>query len=115
MKAISINLVSNIAVINFELQKIISDQDIAAVGKGFDEVALDVVKVILNFSNVQFFSSAMIGRIIMFRKKIGGDNLKLCCLQPTIRDVFSITRLDKLMPIYDTEEDAIGAYMKEDK
>lgn len=113
MNIISIKLISNIAVISFEQSKIISDADIAAAGKGLNEVSVDAAKIVLNFNKVQFFSSAMIGKIIMFRKKIGGNNLKLCCLNETIHDVFSITRLDQLMKIYKTEEEAVAAFAKE--
>ena len=70
--------------------------------------------VILDFQAVQFMSSAALGMLIRINKKCKEFkiNLKLCSIDPEIKQVFKITGLDKVFSIYKNGEDAAAAFAK---
>src|SRR5262245_53124897 len=55
-------------------------------------------KILLNFSNVEYLSSAALGVLITLNKALheGGGRLILCNIDPQIYEVFEITKLDKV-------------------
>ena len=67
-------------------------------------------KIVLNFANVGFLSSAALGKLIMLYKKVAVRNgsLKLCCIAPDIRELFTMMNLDRIFTIYGTEGEAIA-------
>jgi anti-sigma B factor antagonist len=69
-------------------------------------------RILLNFQNVRFISSAPIGVLINLNKKAQalGGKVKFCCLDPDIVDIFRHTSVLQLFDIYDTEEDAIASF-----
>jgi anti-sigma B factor antagonist len=71
-------------------------------------------RVILDFRNVKFMSSSMLGKLVQVHKKAGEFKvkIKLCGIDPEIRQVFKITRLDKLFDIEADEAAARAAFMK---
>lgn len=106
-----------VLVVNFTQGKILSDVVIAAIGRellDLGEKAAAGKKLLLNFRGVSFMSSAMIGKIVLLHKKCKKDGIdvKLCEISDGIREVFTITRLDKVFDILDTEEKAIAKFNK---
>lgn len=71
-------------------------------------------RVILDFRNVKFMSSSMLGKLVQVHKKTieFKVKLKLCSIDPEIRQVFKITRLDKLFAIEADDATARAAFMK---
>jgi anti-anti-sigma factor len=71
-------------------------------------------RVILDFRSVQFMSSSMLGKLVQVQKKCKEFkvHLKLCAITPDIKQVFKITKLDKLFEIEDDEASARKAFMK---
>jgi anti-anti-sigma factor len=71
-------------------------------------------RVILDFRNVKFMSSSMLGKLIQVHKKASEFKVKLkfCSIDPEIRQVFKITKLDKLFDIESDEAAARAAFMK---
>ena len=71
-------------------------------------------RVILDFRNVKFMSSSFLGKLVQVHKKTMEFKvkLKLCSIDPEIRQVFKITRLDKLFDIESDEASARAAFMK---
>ena len=67
------------------------------------------VNLILDFRNVQFLSSAVLGLLIRVSKKVyeGDGQLRLCNIQSKIHEIFKITRLTKIFDIYPDLEGAI--------
>jgi anti-sigma B factor antagonist len=57
--------------------------------------------LVLDFSNVEFFSSAVLGLLIKVHKKIceRKGHLKLSNVKPDVYKVFEITRLNKVFDI----------------
>ena len=71
-------------------------------------------RVIFDFRNVKFMSSSMLGKLIQVHKKAGEFKVKMkfCSIDPEIRQVFKITKLDKLFDIEADEAAARAAFMK---
>ena len=112
MSRIQVSESANISVVRFQDQKIIDPEAIQELGQElFDLVEReDRKKLVLNFENVEFLSSAALGKLITFEKKAkrNDSELILTNISPEIFQVFAITNLDKLFQIKDTEADALA-------
>ena len=62
-------------------------------------------KIVLDFSNVEYLSSAALGKLITLDKKVKAarGKLRLCSIRPDIYEVFAITKLNKLFQIHDVQ------------
>jgi anti-sigma B factor antagonist len=71
-------------------------------------------RVILDFRNVKFMTSSMLGKLVQVHKKAREFkvHLKFCSIDPEIRQVFKITKLDKVFEIEPDETAARAAFMK---
>lgn len=69
-------------------------------------------KVLINFENVEFVSSAMLGVIVRVNNqcRVDGVILKFCCFSKVIKDIIRIAALHRLLEIYDTEAEALAAF-----
>lgn len=69
-------------------------------------------RMLLDFSNVRFMSSSMLGRLVMLSTKCknAGVDLKLCCLSDDLAKVFTITNLRKVFDIQKDREKAMKAF-----
>jgi anti-anti-sigma factor len=102
-----------VAVVTFNDSKIIDEQEI----QEFGQELYDLVeregrkKIVLNFGNVEFLSSAALGKLIGFDKRVKQNHaeLMLSNIRPEIYEVFAITKLTKLFDIKDDEADALAA------
>jgi len=72
---------------------------------------LDCQKLVLDFSNVDFLSSAMLGKLISINRKMKekGGILRLCGVCPNIRLIFKYTDLETILDIRDSQSDAVEA------
>ncbi len=70
--------------------------------------------LLLDFSAVEFLSSAALNKLIILDKKVKaqGGQLKLCSMIPEIREVFVITRLNQLFDIVDTRAKALDGFRR---
>ncbi|MDA1039958.1 MAG: STAS domain-containing protein [Planctomycetota bacterium] len=68
--------------------------------------------VLLDFGNVQFMSSAMLGLLGQLHRKISGGKgrLKMCNIRPEIFQVFKLTSLDKLFSIHKDAPTALATF-----
>ncbi|MBM7865321.1 anti-sigma factor antagonist [Heliobacterium gestii] len=66
--------------------------------------------IVLNFTDVVFISSSGLGALVAYYKQLQSDNLQLSVfgLRDVIRQVFEIVRLNKVIAIVDSEEDALA-------
>ena len=112
LNRIDVSESANISVVRFKDQKIIDPQAIQELGQElFDLIEKDDrKKLVLNFSNVEFLSSAALGKLITFEKKSKKQDAELILtnISPEIFQVFAITNLDKLFQIKDSEADALA-------
>ena len=72
----------------------------------------DCQNVLLNFTGVVGLSSAMLGVMLMLRKKISQKRgkLKLCLVGPEIMDIFHATKLGQIFDILGTEQQGLKAF-----
>ena len=112
MRRIEVSDAASVSVVRFQDQKIIDPEAIQELGQElFDLVERDDrKKLVLNFSNVEFLSSAALGKLITFEKKAKRNDAQLILtnISPEIFQVFAITNLDKLFQIKDAEADALA-------
>ena len=113
-RRLEVNEVGDVTVVRFRDQKIVEDMNIQELGQElFRLVEADRRdKLLLNFSSVDFLSSAALGKLITLDKKVKAATgvLKLCHIQPEIYEVFAITKLNRLFDIKEDEADALAAF-----
>jgi anti-sigma B factor antagonist len=106
--------IGDVTVVRFVDRKILDTANIQELGDElFALVEQDNRKsLLLNFSRVEFLSSAALNKLILLDRAVKkqGGRLKLCSLRPEIQHVFVITRLNQIFEIYDQEPDALGAF-----
>src|SRR6202035_5986825 len=97
-----------ITVVNFIDRKILDEQNIQKIGEDLFSLVdeLGRRKILLNFGNVEYLSSAALGKFITLNKKVNaaGGRLILCNIDPQIYEVFEITKLNKLFNIQKEEQ-----------
>ena len=106
--------IGDIAVVNFVDKKILDEQNIQMIGDDLFRLVdeLGRRKILLNFGNVEFLSSAALGKLITLNRKVQAvrGKLVLCNISKEIREVFEITKLDKLFTILPDEQAALQAF-----
>ena len=106
--------VDGVTVVSFVESKIVTEENIQEVGDELYKLVEDDghKSLLLNFGNVQYLSSAALGKLITLNKKVQGASgkLVLCNIDANIREVFEITRLDKLFVIKGDEQDGLQAF-----
>jgi anti-sigma B factor antagonist len=110
-RRIDIEEVGDVTVAKFIDKKILDETNIQIIGNQlFGLIDEDGrTKIVLDFSNVEYLSSAALGKLITMDKKMKGakGKLRLCSIRPDIYEVFAITKLNKLFDIYDNQEKAL--------
>jgi len=106
--------IGDVTVINFVDRKILDEQNIQVIGEQlFGLVDQEGKrKLLLNFGNVEYLSSAALGKLITLNKKLQGvgGRLILCNIDPQIYEVFEITKLDKFFNIQKEEQAALQSF-----
>ena len=108
---ISVEFVGNATVIRFADEKILEEKDIKALQESIISVIeqAEQVNLVLDFGNVRFLSSAVLGLLIRISKRIyeRDGQLRLCNISPKIYEIFKITRLTKSFDIHRDVESAV--------
>jgi anti-sigma B factor antagonist len=87
-------------------------------GLGAKEALYDLVEtqghrqLVLNFASVQYLSSAPIGMLVSLKNRAdaAGGSVRLCQLDPDVKEILSLTAVLKLFSLYETEQAAIDSY-----
>ena len=68
--------------------------------------------VLLNFDGVEFLSSAALGKLITFDRKVKAakGRMKMSNIRPEILEVFQVTKLNRVFDIRGEEAEAISAF-----
>ena len=113
-RQISVTETDGVAVVQFNDQRILDASSIQELGEDLFKLVEEEQrdKLVLNFVDVEFLSSAALNRLIMLDKKVKetGGSLKFCNIGSDIMTVFSITRLDKHFTILADEKSALEAF-----
>jgi len=109
---IGVEYAENATIVSFTDERILEETDIKALQESLMSVVeqADRINLVLDFGNVRFLSSAVLGLLIRILKRIRerDGQLKLCRINQKIYEVFKITRLTKTFDIYKDVESAIN-------
>ena len=85
-----------------------SDKEITST---HEEAGQDATGVVLNFSGLDYMNSGGIGLLVttLIRAQRNGHALRAYGLTEHYRQIFSLTRLDEAIMIYEDEESAVAA------
>ncbi|MHC4105321.1 MAG: STAS domain-containing protein [Planctomycetota bacterium] len=108
---ISVEHTDNATIVSFTDEKILEERDIKALQDSIMSVVEQAkrIKLVLDFGNVRFLSSAVLGLLIRLSKRIyeKDGQLKLCNINPNIFEIFKITRLTTTFDIHKDIESAV--------
>jgi anti-sigma B factor antagonist len=106
--------IGDITVVHFLDKRILDEPTIQAIAEQlFSLVEADGRrKLLLNFVNVEYMSSAALGKLINLHKKLAAlkGKLAMCNVIAQIYEVFAITKLDKIFKIFPDEESATASF-----
>ncbi|HWE38786.1 MAG TPA: STAS domain-containing protein [Isosphaeraceae bacterium] len=105
--------VGDVTVVRFLTSRLTSDFDIEEAAAEIDDlVAAGRTKLVLNFGDLRQMSSAALGKLLALRRKLDASKgaLRLCHINPDIREVFEITKLVKSFTILPDEQAALRSF-----
>jgi len=75
----------------------------------FHEATPPSGRLVVDLAEVEYVSSSGISLMISKARSLGasGGKLALCRLRPLVRQVFTMTRIDTILPIAATREEAL--------
>lgn len=113
-RRIDIEEIGDVTVARFVDKKILDETNISIIGNQLfglvDEDGRE--KIVLDFSNVEYLSSAALGKLITLDKKVKAarGKLRLCCVRSEIYEVFAITKLNRLFDMYENQDKALEGF-----
>ena len=112
--SVTSTIAGDVLVAEFQEAKMLDEAVINEVGEELMKMVGQCTgnKMLLDFSNITFMSSSMIGKIVFLDNdcKSKGVDLKLCSINANVMEVFSLMNLDKILSIYDDRDQAIAAF-----
>ena len=117
MGSLKSKMVDDVLWAGFSQPKLLDEMVIKEVGDQLLQLiteAAESKKILLTFHGVQFMSSSMLGKLVIFGKKCEAAkvDLKLSSINDNIMEVFKITKMNKTFEIYKDEDAAIKAFSK---
>jgi anti-sigma B factor antagonist len=113
-RRLEVEQIGDVTVVNFVDRKILDEPTIQVIGDQLFSLVDEEGwrKLLLNFGNIEYLSSAALGKLITLNKKLqaAGGRLILCNIDPQIYEVFEITKLDKFFNIQKEEQAALQAF-----
>ena len=108
---INVDYAGSATVVSFTDERILEEKDITELQESIMSLIESdpgKIKLILDFGNVRFLSSAVLGLLIRISKRVHEHEgqLKLCNINAKIYEIFKITRLTKTFDIYSDVESA---------
>jgi len=111
---IDVTKTGDVSVVKFRDRKILDEAVIQELGAElFGLVEVDNRKtILLDFDGVEFLSSAALGKLITFDRKVktSKGRLKMCGIAPGILEVFQVTKLNKVFDIRPDAGEALAAF-----
>jgi anti-sigma B factor antagonist len=115
---IGVDYTKNATIVTFTDERILEEKDIKSLQESVMSVIdqAEKINLILDFCNVRFLSSAVLGLLIRISKKVyqNGGQLRFCGISPKIYEIFKITRLNKIFDIYPDVKSAAESLLKAD-
>ncbi len=69
-------------------------------------------KVVICFDKIKEVSSAILGAVLKIEKQVRlrDGSLKLAGMQPNVKEVFHLTRLDTILEIHESAQEAVQSF-----
>jgi len=103
---------NDVGVITFTTTRILDQSNVMQLGDEFEEILAKhkLKKLVLNFQNVSYMSSAVMGKLVSLHKKVQAQDgdMRLCGIDKSIYEIFKIMRFDKLFKISENEDKAVA-------
>ena len=113
-RRLEVEQIGDVSVVNFVDKKILDEQNIQVIGEQLFSLVDQEGRrnLLLNFGNVEYLSSAALGKLITLNKKVQAakGKLILCNIDPQIYEVFEITKLNRLFNIQKDEQAALQTF-----
>ena len=113
-RRIDTSKVGDVTVVKFTDKKILDEASIQELGAELFGLVeqLNRRSILLNFTDVEFLSSAALGKLITLDRKVKAakGKLKMCNIRPEILEIFQITKLNKVFDIRKDEAEAVAAF-----
>ena len=110
---ISVEYTENAVVATMTDEKILEQADIDALEASIMPLLKQAerINLVISFADVKFLTSSVLGLLIRVSKKIyeSDGQLRLCCIDPKILEIFKITRLDKVFEIHENKQEALDS------
>jgi anti-sigma B factor antagonist len=70
--------------------------------------------MVIDFQNVQYLSSKMLGKLMALYKRVQAEDggLALCSVRKELREVFEVTQLDKVLNLQADQAKAVDSLKK---
>jgi anti-sigma B factor antagonist len=111
---LAVEEIGDVTVVNFLDKKILDEQNIQMIGDDLFRLVDEMGrrKILLNFTNVEFMSSAALGKLIRLHQKLAtaGGKLVLSGISKGIMEIFEITKLDKMLTIVKDEQKGLQSF-----
>jgi anti-anti-sigma factor len=102
---------NDIGIIGFITSRILDQSNVQQLGEEFDSLVdqFHLGKMVLDFENVSYMSSAVMGKLVALLKKVkgSGGRLVLCNIEESIYEIFEIMRFDKMFEISPSVDEAL--------
>ncbi len=91
----------------------------ASNSSAFKDIFIDHInsgkcRMVLNLSEVEFIDSSGLGSIISVLKTLSGrGDIVLCEIQPSVLSLFTLTRMNRVFKIYETQDEALTFFNEE--
>lgn len=113
-KLVKIEIIRGVTVVSFVTAKTSITEDVIGEigGEMLSEAVGDAERVLIDFTNVDFFSSSFIE--VLFRtwnrlKKKPNGRFGLCSLHPYCKEILDVTNLSSVWDMYPDRETALNA------
>ncbi|WP_406698751.1 STAS domain-containing protein [Singulisphaera sp. Ch08] len=72
----------------------------------------ECTKVLLTFEGVRFVSSSMLAQVMKLHKRLAKTKgrVRICGLNPTLREVLRASQLDRLLEVFDDDKAALARF-----
>lgn len=112
-KRLNVSTENDVTIVEFTDQKILDEINIMEIGDQLNELVAEATppRLVLDFGVVAHMSSSALGVLITMHKRVRLKEgvLALCNIQPTIYEIFVITRLNEIFDIHASREDALAS------
>lgn len=102
----------NVTVATFLEAAMLDETSIHELGNELENVVKEKINLVIDLSNVDYVSSAVLGRLVKIFKMVRNakGKMKLAGVKNNILQVFKITKLDKMFEIHPTREKAVRSF-----